>query len=130
MTDDRTHFLTGMRQFTDWLTANPDCPAPRDERILLFLATNQAVTEFATRYDLDPKADAEGNLSVNLTFGPIVYHVYGYVDFNAHCAASDERQARTWAAGQGLEIVAKPNDEPSQAPALSAGPEQPAAVTS
>lgn len=104
---NRAEFTAGLRQFADWLDANPQYPNPSDQRVLLSLLTNDAVTEFAQQHGLDTAADDEGNLSVNLTFGPIVYHAYGYVDFDAHQAAHNERQARYWADRNGLEIVAK-----------------------
>ncbi|WP_441251177.1 hypothetical protein [Kitasatospora sp. McL0602] len=108
MTDtDRAEFTTGLRQFADWLDANTQYPIPSGQRILLALSTNPAVQEFADRFDLETVADPEGNLSAEITFGPVSYHAYGYTDFDAHWAAARERAARTWAANRGLEFVAK-----------------------
>lgn len=108
MTDtDRAQFTAGLRQFADFLDAHEQYPTPSDQRILLSLLTNDAVTEFAQQHGLNTAADGEGNLSVDLCFGPIVYHAYGYVDFAAHQAAHNERQARNWADRNGLELVAK-----------------------
>jgi len=107
MTDtDRAAFTAGLRKFADWLDANPQYPTGGSQRILLALHTNQAVEEFAARHGLDTAADAEGNLSADVAFGPITYHAYGYVDFDAHCAADDEKRARRWAAKNGIDLVA------------------------
>lgn len=104
---DRAEFTAGLRQFADWLDTNTEYSLPTGQRFLLSLGTNSAVTEFADRFGLETKADAEGNLSADIPFGPLSYCAYGYVDFDAHIAAEAERRARTWAAAQGLEFVAK-----------------------
>ncbi|MGW3321077.1 hypothetical protein [Streptomyces virginiae] len=95
----------GLRELADWLDANPDVPL-QATRILLALSTNPAVAEFAAQHGWPVTRDGEGNASAERTFGPITFHAYGYVDFAAHYAASSERQARKWAAEQGLEITA------------------------
>jgi hypothetical protein len=102
---DRADFTTGLRQLADWLDANPQVRQPGSERLLISLSTNPAVEEFAAQHGLQTTADDEGNLSADLTFGPITYHAYGYVDFDAHCARNDERRARSWAAEQGLTLT-------------------------
>jgi hypothetical protein len=107
MSDARTDYTNALRQFADWLDANPQYDAPASQKLLVPLSTNPAVREFADRHGLEVAMDAEGNLSAEIKFGPIAYHVYGYVDFEAHVAAKSERDARTWAGRNGLEIVAK-----------------------
>jgi hypothetical protein len=108
MTDTtRAAFTAGLRQFADWIDANPDVTAPTGQRFLLPLHTNQAVTDFAAEHGLTATADAEGNLSADIEFGPIAYQAYGYTDFNAHRDACNERTARRWAAEKGLELVEK-----------------------
>ncbi|MCC9307720.1 hypothetical protein LN042_11530 [Kitasatospora sp. RB6PN24] len=110
MTDTRAQFTTALRQFADWLDANPQYDVPTGQKFLLCLLTNAPVREFAERHGLDVSADAEGNLSTRLNFGPLVYEVYGYVDFTAHLAAAHERNARRWADENGLDIVAKASE--------------------
>ncbi|PJN22403.1 hypothetical protein [Kitasatospora sp. CB02891] len=102
---DRTDLIAGIRQFADWLEATPDVPAPTSPRFLLPLSTNSAVIAFASEHGLTTTADAEGNLSAALTFGSVTYEAYGYVDFEEHRAAIAERNARTWAAENGLQIT-------------------------
>jgi hypothetical protein len=109
MSDDRTRFTNALRAFADWLDANPDIDEPRGQRFLLPLHTNQAVTEFAAEHGLTTEADAEGNLAAEITFGPVVYQVYGYVDFAAHRDASNERTARDWAEKHGMQITPQAN---------------------
>jgi len=104
---DRAQFTAGLRQFADFLDAHEQYPVPSRHQILLPLATNPAVEEFAAQHGLEVEADKEGNLSATLTFGPVTYLAYGYVDFEEHRAATAERDARNWASKQGLEIVAK-----------------------
>ena len=101
----RDEFITGLREFADWLEQNPEVQEPGDQRLLLALMTNPAVEEFAAGHGLTVVHDGEGNASCDLTFGPIVYHAYGYVDFVGHCKAAHERNARSWAQKNGLEIV-------------------------
>lgn len=101
----RDEFITGLREFADWLEQNPDVQEPGDQRLLLSLLTNPAVDEFAVEHGLTVVHDEEGNASCDVTFGPIVYHAYGYVDFAEHCKAAHERNARSWAQKNGLNIV-------------------------
>lgn len=98
-------FTTGLRAFADWLDAHPETKAPGDQRFLLALHTNPAVEQFAAEQGLTVAYDDEGNASCALTFGPITYYAYGYVDFAAHCDKSDERTARKWAGRKGMTIV-------------------------
>lgn len=105
MTDTRAQFIAGLRAFADWLDANPDVEAPRDQRFLLALSINPAVAEFAAQHGLETTADDEGNLSATVTFGPVHYKAYGYTDFAAHCDANAERNARDWADRNGLQIA-------------------------
>lgn len=110
---DRTEYIAGLRKFADWLESNPNVPESWGERLLLALHTNTAVEEFATAHGLRVAYDDEGNASCDMVFGPITYHVYGYVDFDEHCARNDERKARRWAAKQGM--VIRPADEGGEA---------------
>jgi hypothetical protein len=107
MTDTRAQYTAALRQFADWLDANPQYNAPTSQKLLLPLLTNPAVREFADRHGLEVATDAEGNLSAEIAFGPIAYHVYGYVDFAAHVAAKSERDARRWADQNGLDLVTR-----------------------
>ncbi|MFJ8437655.1 hypothetical protein [Kitasatospora griseola] len=102
---DRTQLIAGIRQFADWLETHPEVTAPTNPRFLLPLSTNQAVTNFAAEHGLTTAADDEGNLSAELVFGPVVYRVYGYTDFEEHRATIAERNAREWAAENGLQIT-------------------------
>jgi hypothetical protein len=100
----RAEYVAALRAFADWLDANPDVETPGYQRLLLALTTNEAVEEFAQAHGLDVAYDDEGNASADLAFGPIVYHVYGYVDFAAHCERNAERDARAWASKKGMVI--------------------------
>ncbi|NUV65726.1 hypothetical protein G6W57_01170 [Streptomyces sp. CAI-121] len=100
----RTEYIAGIRAFADWLENNPAVAVPGSEKFLLPLHTNPAVEEFAAKHSLAVAADSEGNESAEVTFGPIAYQAYGYVDFNEHLARNDERNARRWAEKQGLEF--------------------------
>ena len=102
---NRDEYISGLRQLADWLEQHPDVEEPQSQRLLLSLLTNPAVEEFAAEHGLTVGYDGEGNASCDLTFGPIVYHAYGYVDFAEHCKAANERNARSWAEKNGLDIV-------------------------
>ncbi|MFD9124928.1 hypothetical protein [Kitasatospora sp. NPDC059571] len=101
----RARLTNAIRDFADWLDANPQVDAPHAPRFLLPLHTNQAVIDFANEHGLETTADAEGNLSAAVTFGPVVYEAYGYVDFDTHRDACDERTARSWADRTGMQIT-------------------------
>ncbi|WP_097982864.1 hypothetical protein [Streptomyces sp. f150] len=102
--NDRTKYILGLRQLATWLENNPDARVSSDERFLVPLHTNTAVEEFAAKHNLPMVTDKEGNKSTQMQFGPITYYAYGYVDFAQHLAAQNERDARKWAAEQGLEL--------------------------
>lgn len=102
----REEFVQGLRAFADWLADTAGAEAPQGQRMLLPLHTNAAVEAFAAEHGLTLAYDDEGNASADLMFGPLAYHAYGYVDFDAHCAAEDERLARRWAEKNGLIITA------------------------
>lgn len=106
---NRAQFTAALRAFADWLDANPDVDAPTDQRFLLPLHTNPAVIDFAAEHGLTTTADAEGNLSADIEFGPIAYQAYGYTDFGAHRDACDERTARKWAGEHGMQITPQAN---------------------
>jgi len=103
--DSRTAYVAGLRDFANFLESNPDVQEPGCQSLLLPLMTNSAVEEFAAKHGLTVDHDDEGNTSCNLRFGPITFHAYGYTDFAEHRDATDERNARKWAAAKGLKIV-------------------------
>ncbi|MGW3594951.1 hypothetical protein [Streptomyces sp. NPDC005167] len=102
--NDRDQYIAGLREFADWLEQHPTVAAPNAQRLLLPLSTNPKVEAFAAEHGLTVDTDDEGNMSVELQFGPISYHVYGYANFAEHCAKDNERRARQWAEAQGLEL--------------------------
>ncbi|WP_435215814.1 hypothetical protein [Streptomyces sp. bgisy034] len=102
----RAELIAGIRAFAYWLEQNPDVDDPGEQRFLLALHTNQAVEEFVARHGLTAVVDDDGNASVDLFFGPITYHVYGYADFAQHLAERQERSARQWADQNGMTIQA------------------------
>ncbi|XCM28936.1 hypothetical protein ABXI76_05625 [Streptomyces parvus] len=102
--NDRTEYIAGLRQLATWLEKNPAVRISSDERFLVPLHTNTAVEEFAAKHNLAVVTDDEGNKSTQMTFGPITYYAYGYVDFAQHVADRNERDARKWAAEKGLEL--------------------------
>lgn len=103
--DERTTFVTALREFADFLEANPTAPIAGLNWQGAPVHVNPEVEVFASEQGATPVYDAEGNASVVLRFGPIEYRVYGYADFDEHCERSRETNARTWAEQQGLEIV-------------------------
>ena len=103
--DSRAAYVAGLRDFANFLEANPEVQEPGYQRLLLALTTNPAVEEFAAKHGLTVDRDDEGNASCDLRFGPVTFHAYGYTDFDEHCERGNERQARGWAAAKGLEIV-------------------------
>ncbi|GAA3032774.1 hypothetical protein FHS39_002516 [Streptomyces olivoverticillatus] len=105
----RSAYIAGLRAIADWLDAHPEAPAPTDDRVLVPLHTNAAVSEAARSLGVTEVYDSEGNASFDVPFGPIGYRAYGYVDFAAHCALHDERHARRWADQNGMTI--QPSDE-------------------
>lgn len=102
LAEPRSGYIAGLRQFADWLETHTEVPVPLSNKFLLALSTNTAVREFAETHGLPVDTDDEGNASCDLVFGAITYHAYGYTDFQEHCARGAERQARRWAAEQGL----------------------------
>ncbi|MFE9432914.1 hypothetical protein [Streptomyces sp. NPDC006640] len=109
----RDAYIAGLREFADFLEQHPAVRSPDSAYMLLPLTTNAAVDEFAATHDLAPVTDAEGNRSAELTFGPIVYHAYGYVDFAEHVKQGQEKQARTWAEENGMVIEPAKVGEPT-----------------
>ncbi|MER5843268.1 hypothetical protein ABT099_23810 [Streptomyces prasinus] len=103
----RDAHIAGLRQLADWLEQHPDVAVPSAERMLLPLITNVAVEEFAATHGLTVVMDSDGNASVDLTFGSITYHVYGYADFAEHRKRGEEKQARGWADKNGMVIEAR-----------------------
>ncbi|WP_171108673.1 MULTISPECIES: hypothetical protein [unclassified Streptomyces] len=96
--------IDGLRALADFLESDPSLPVPTSQYLNVPLHTNQAVEEFASARGLTVEYDDEGNARTDLKFGPLTYHVYGYVDFAEHCERNAERNARNWAARKGLEI--------------------------
>lgn len=104
--DSRAAYITGLRALADWLDANPDAPAPISP-FNVPMTVNAEAEAFAEANGLPLQHDDEGNAFCNVDFGgSVVYHVYGYVDFTVNADRIDERTARKWADGRGLEIVA------------------------
>lgn len=105
---ERAGFISGIHRFATWLEQHPDVEAPRDKRLLLACHTNDAVAAFATEHGISPdlvRYDEEGNASLDLEFGPVSYHVYGYRDFEQHCEDAAARQAQRYARSHGLSLV-------------------------
>ncbi|MFZ3569926.1 hypothetical protein ACOKM5_23250 [Streptomyces sp. BH097] len=109
--DHRGEYIAGLRALADTLESTPTMPCADSERILLPLGANSAVEEVATTHGLSVQYTEHGNAYTDLVFGPITYHVYGYVDFTAHVAQQDEKHARTWAKRHGMEI--QPVEQPT-----------------
>jgi hypothetical protein len=107
-------FTNGLSALAGWLTEHEITPPRTGKRIIHPLHTNSAVAEFATRYGLPVVYDAEGNASASIAFGPISYQAYGYVDFDEHCRTHAERDARAYAAANGVALV--PADQPADQP--------------
>lgn len=101
---ERAQFITGMRDFADWLEQNPDVRDPGSQRFLLSLTTNPAVEEFAARHGLTVTVDNDGNAFTDISFGPVTYHAYGYADFDQFVADQAEQDARQWADKNGMTI--------------------------
>lgn len=97
-------YIDGLRALANFLESDPSLRTPSSQQLLIPLMTNEAVEEFAAGRGVSVDYDGEGNASVDLLFGPLTYHVYGYVDFDEHMARGRERQAREWVAAQGLEL--------------------------
>ncbi|MFE0137665.1 hypothetical protein ACFWY6_39830 [Streptomyces sp. NPDC059037] len=104
--DERQARIDGLRALADWLESTQTAPvAYGPDRFVVPLHTNEAVEEFAADHELTVEYDDEGNARSTIEFGSVVYQVYGYVNFAEHCERGAERQARTWAERQGLEII-------------------------
>jgi ADP-ribose pyrophosphatase len=101
----RSLFPVGLHALADWMTANEVIGPKYGTDILNALGTNTEVEDFAARHGLKVDYDDEGNAEVTVSFGPITYKVYGYVDFAEHCHRLDERGARRFAAENGLALV-------------------------
>lgn len=102
---ERAELIVGLRALADALEANASMPLPVvNSRWLVPLTTNAAVEEFAAGRGLTVEYDDEGNAGADVPFGPMTYHVYGYIDFAEHCERRAEKDARQWAERNGLEI--------------------------
>ncbi|MPY47064.1 hypothetical protein [Streptomyces acidicola] len=111
---DRAEYIAGLREIADWLEQHPDADLPSTDRLLLPLSTNPAVEEFAATLGLTAEIDEEGNAAVDLKFGPIAFHAYGYADFTEHVKEHHERQARNWADKNGM-VIQPREGEPDEA---------------
>lgn len=101
---ERDEYIAALRKLADWLESNPAVKVPTDRIMLLPLHTNKAVQEFAETCGLTVSLDSDGNASADVDFGGIVYHAYGYDDFDAFHAGHKEKQARRWADENGMVI--------------------------
>lgn len=104
----RTAFIAGLRDLADWLEANPAAPTPYlaadGHAFGVPMNANAAVEEAAAVLGLDVVVDEDGNASCDKAFGGLTWHMYGYADFAEFSEMLTEQKARTWAAGNGLEI--------------------------
>lgn len=95
---ERDAYIAGLREIADWLEQNPDAAFPRySTDINVPLMDNAKVEEFASAVGAEIGFDENGNASADIKFGSIVYHAYGYADWDRHIADRSESQARTWA---------------------------------
>jgi hypothetical protein len=108
--EQRAAYIQSLRELAGWLADNPSAPIPSasNQQMSMPVMTNEAVEAFATEHHLPVAFDDDGNASCDVRFGPIAFHVYGYVDFTAHLAQMNERRAREWAEQQGLVIQSAP----------------------
>lgn len=102
--EKRLMAIAGLRALADFLESDPSRPVPSSQHLNVPLMKNPVVEEFAAGQGLAVEYDDEGNASTDLKFGPLTYHVYGYVDFDAHIERHAETNARSWAERNGLEI--------------------------
>lgn len=108
MTDDRSAVTAGLRAFADWLDANPEIPWARNwGEILMPLTTKERLDEVAQLLgaEVSEASHNPGQHEFTVEFGPITARLYGYDDFDAHRAQNAEKQARTWADGNGKQIT-------------------------
>jgi len=112
---ERDEYVAGLRALADWLEGNEvEVPAFHRQRLLLSLATNADVEQFADKHNATVQFDREGNASCDLSFGPVTYHAYSYADFQLHLSRQEERRARGWADQNGMEIVPAAPSVPQQ----------------
>ena len=110
LTEDQASYVSGLVELAGWLSRNPDgIPELAVEKLLLPLNTNAAVEDFAARHGLTASYNDEGNASVDVTFGRVKLHAYGYVDFAEHWEHLRQRDAESFAAEHGLALV--PTDD-------------------
>lgn len=100
----RAELIAGLRELADALEADASMPVPGSQKLNVYLSTNAQVGQFAAERGLAVEYDDEGNASADITFGPMTYHVYSYADFEEHRERWAERDARSWAERNGLEI--------------------------
>ncbi|MEX3101185.1 MULTISPECIES: hypothetical protein [unclassified Streptomyces] len=100
----RAELIAGLRALADALEADVSMPVPGTQKLNVYLPTNAQVGQFAAERGLAVEYDDEGNASVDITFGPMTYHVYSYADFEEHRERWAEKDARKWAERKGLEI--------------------------
>lgn len=93
----RDAYIAGLRELADWLEQHPDADVPTAADIIVPVFSNEAVEAFAASNDVEVRVDSDGNASATVTFGPLIYRVYGYADWDAWKVQHDEKTARTWA---------------------------------
>ncbi|MEY9876596.1 hypothetical protein ABH931_006106 [Streptacidiphilus sp. MAP12-33] len=104
---EREQFIQGLRQLVDWLTLNPDIPAPTSRQFLVPLHSNAPVRQLAEHLGTDLATDEHGNCSTEVTFGPVTYLAYGYVDFTAHMERRSAENAENYAQRHNLTLTPK-----------------------
>jgi len=106
---ERDAYIAGLRELADWLEQHPDVAFPRySTAINVPLHDNARVEEFASAAGIEVEVDEAGDTSADIKFGPVVYHAYGYADWDRHIADHTENQARTWADKH--DMVIKPRE--------------------
>lgn len=109
----RNEHIQGLRDLADWLESRPAAPVSALQELLvpIPMGTNSRVREVAselgTTEEYRNACEGEGDAFFDIKFGPITYHVYGYEDFDAHCAREEENRARSWASKNEMTIQPK-----------------------
>lgn len=104
---NREQFIQGLRQFADWLAANPNMPTPHPQDFLAPLPTNRTVLDIAEHLNTEVSTDAEGNCRTRLSFGPVGYRAFSYADFQAHLDRSEAITAQLYAERHNLTLTPK-----------------------
>ena len=99
---ERDEYIVALRNLAEWLEQRPEAPIPSADRLLVPLISNAAVEEFAAGHGFTAELDKDGNASVSVPFGPILFHVYGYADWPTWSERRAEKTARNWANSKGM----------------------------